>query len=803
MITKRLEAALSMAVAKVREHNHEFLTLEHVLYGITREEKGIYILHGCGAQMEPLRAKLLHFLETQAESVPEGSQSDVLQTIGVQRVLQRALSHVQSSGRHSADVGDVLVALFEEEESHAVYFLREQGISRLALLEFISHSMEEWNSEHSDEMNPDDFDDTIEYIRVGDDSEAPRTKGKAQSVLARFTVNLTDKARNGGIDPLVGRSEELERTIQVLARRKKHNPLFIGEPGVGKTAIAEGLALRIAEGKVPAMFAETQLFSLDMGSLLAGAKYRGDFEERLKNVVAELKKIPQAILFIDEIHTLVGAGSTSSGSLDASNILKPLLASGELRCIGSTTYEEYRNHLEKDRALSRRFQKIDVHEPSTAECFTILKGLRSHYEDFHKVRYSLPALKASVELSARHLQDRFLPDKAIDVMDEAGAIYSLKAEKNSRNVVTVSDIERIIARMAQIPAKRVSLSDKMRLESLESSLLSVLFGQDEAVKQVTRAILRSRAGLGKAQRPIGSFLFYGPTGVGKTELARKLAEQLGVSFLRFDMSEYMEKHAVARLIGSPPGYVGFEQGGLLSEAIRKTPYAVLLLDEMEKAHPDVFNILLQIMDYATLTDNTGRKADFSNVIVVMTSNAGAEAMASRNIGFGAAKAHDAAEKGLKAVEKTFSPEFRNRLDALVPFHSLSEGVALSIVRKFMVELEAQLQDRHIRLDLTDAAYSWLAKYGFDAQFGARPLARLIRTEIEDVLAQELLFGALQKGGTAHIDVEEGAIKGNAEKTFAEKSFKGQDDANKGQDDAKNIALERQRLTFRYSGTKVE
>lgn len=744
MIGKRLEAVLSVAVSEVKARNHEYLTLEHVLYAMTLEPQGIYILEGCGADAENLRKRLEIFFDSHLESLPEETPTEVVQTMGVQRVLQRAVMQMQSSGKNAVELGDVLAAMFEEEDSYALYFLRAQGVARLDVLEFISHGMGDWSD---GEPEP-----------AAQTADGGERQGRA-SALDQFTVNLTARARDGLIDPLIGRSAELERTVQVLARRRKNNPLFVGDPGVGKTAIAEGLALRIADGDVPESFADAEIFALDMGTLLAGTKYRGDFEARLKAVIKDLSAIPEAILFIDEIHTIVGAGATSGGSMDASNILKPVLASGGIRCIGSTTYEEYRNHFEKDRALSRRFQKIDVQEPSQDECLEILKGLRPYYEEFHEVRYTQPALKAAVELSSRYLQDRFLPDKAIDVIDEAGAVYKLGAHGRKRNTITVSDIERVISRMAQIPAQRVSVSDRGRLERLEEDLHSVVFGQQAAVDSVTKAILRSRAGLSSPERPTGSFLFYGPTGVGKTELAKQLAATLGVSFIRFDMSEYMEKHAVARLIGAPPGYVGFDQGGLLTEAVRKTPHAVVLLDEIEKAHPDMFNILLQVMDYAKLTDNTGRKADFRNVILIMTSNAGAQEMAAKTIGFGDSAGQDMAAKGLKAVEKLFSPEFRNRLDALVPFSNLSREVMLKIVEKFISELQRQMKDRRVTIHLSDKARERLAEKGYDPAFGARPMGRIIRTGIEDVLAREVLFGRLQKGGTVRIGVRKPAAHG--------------------------------------------
>lgn len=613
----------------------------------------------------------------------------------------------------------------------------------------------------------------LENLSTGEDGASSEeggtesgAEGGAESVkdaLARYTVDLTARAREGKLDPLVGRETELARSIEILARRRKNNPLYVGDPGTGKTAIAEGLALRIASGDVPPEFKDTKIYSLDLGAVLAGARYRGDFEGRIKAVVAALQKIPGAILFIDEIHTIVGAGSTSGGSMDASNLLKPILAEGKLRCIGSTTYDEFRNHFEKDRALARRFQKVDIKEPSLDECVDILKGLQPHYEKHHNVRYSASSLKAAVELSARHVQDRLLPDKAIDVMDEVGASVRLRPGFKPGSSVSRQDVERIVARMAGIPARTVSGKERDRLKTLKGDLLSVLFGQDEAVDIVTRAILRSRAGLGRTDRPAGSFLFYGPTGVGKTELAKQLAERLGVAFLRFDMSEYMEKHAVSRLIGAPPGYVGFDQGGLLTEAVRKTPYAVVLMDEIEKAHPDIFNVLLQVMDYGTLTDNTGRKADFKNVILILTSNAGVRDMEATPMGFLEAaagkEAQSAAQRGRKAVEAVFSPEFRNRLDALVPFNALTPDMMGMIVDKGIAEMGKGLAEKRVNLTLTPAARNWLAKEGYDAKLGARPLQRLLREALEDPLAGEVLFGRLTKGGTVVVDEpEEGGDK---------------------------------------------
>ncbi|NHZ47904.1 ATP-dependent Clp protease ATP-binding subunit ClpA [Nitratidesulfovibrio liaohensis] len=742
MIGRRLEAALTAAVNDVRTRNHEFLTLEHLLYAITGEDAGKHILEAVGVDVKSLRLRLETFFATHLEPLPADTPTEVVQTLGVQRVLQRAIRHMQSAGKGAVEIGDVLAAIFEEDDAYATYFLKSQGVTRLDVLQHISHGA----PQGGDGEDGGDADGEV------GSADTPRI-----DALEKFTVDLTARAREGRIDPLIGRVKELERTIQVLARRRKNNPLYVGDPGVGKTAIAEGLALRVAGGDVPEEFRDVRIFALDMGALLAGTKYRGDFEQRLKGVITDLGKVPGAILFIDEIHTIVGAGSTSGGSMDASNILKPVLADGSIRCIGSTTYEEYRNHFEKDRALSRRFQKIDVQEPSQDECVDILKGLRPYYEDHHKVRYTLPALRAAVELSARYITERLLPDKAIDVLDEAGAAARLRrgarAASASDAAIGVKEVEKVVARMAQIPSRTVSSSDRDRLRTLDEDLRNVVFGQDAAVGILSRAILRARAGLGREDRPTGSFLFYGPTGVGKTELARRLAEVMGIGFVRYDMSEYMEKHSVSRLIGAPPGYVGFDQGGLLTEAIRKQPYTVLLLDEIEKAHPDIFNILLQVMDYATLTDNTGRKADFRNVVLIMTSNAGVREMSAPAIGFGATAQEDVAGKGRKAVENMFSPEFRNRLDAMIPFAGLTTPVMERIVDKFVLELGAGLKDRRVRLELTPAARARLAEKGFEPAFGARPLRRVIRTALEDELAREVLFGKLRKGGTAIVDVD--------------------------------------------------
>jgi len=748
MLSKNVQLVIRDALMEAHRRRHDLLTVEHVLFALTNSMKGRIILEGSGASVPVLREQLEEFFNKELETVSLAEKHEVAQTDSVQRVLERALAHIRSAGRDAVELGDLLISIMDEEESYAHFYLRKQGVERLDVLTFISHGFDEGAGSRGVEAGAE----------AGENGEAK------PDPLAQYTVELTARAREGKIDPLVGRVAELDRAVEVLCRRRKNNPLFVGDPGVGKTALAEGLALRIVEGNIPDMFTKTKLYALDMGLLLAGTRYRGDFEGRLKAVVQRLKEEPDCILFIDEIHTIVGAGSTSGGSLDASNLLKPVLANGEIRCIGSTTYEEYRNHFEKDRALARRFQRIDLTEPTVEECLGILEGLEPHYAQYHHVRYSPAALKAMVELTTRHVRDRLLPDKAIDVLDETGAAVRLgrgvtpaaKAGKKSKDapLVGVPDVERIVARMAGIPVRTVSGKERNKLATLEKDLKNLVFGQEKAIELTVRAILRARAGLGQEQRPAGAFLFYGPTGVGKTEVARSLAKLMGVEFLRYDMSEYMEKHSVSRLIGAPPGYVGFDQGGLMTEAVRKAPYSVVLLDEVEKAHPDIFNVLLQVMDYATLTDNTGRKTDFSHVILIMTSNAGAFEMSRPAMGFGGTAPQDAAHKGLKAVENTFSPEFRNRLDALVPFSSLTEPMMLRIVDKFVAEIRTSLEHRGVTLTLSESARKWLARKGFDPAMGARPLRRLLRTELEDRLAHELLFGALKKGGTAKLGLKD-------------------------------------------------
>ena len=774
MLSHDLAIAFLVASQEARSRRHEYLTLEHVLYAMLSNSSGRRILYHCGANLKDLKFSLEDFFSNHLEAMPEGFSEDPVQTKGLQRVIQHAIRHARSAGKKEIDIGDILAAMYVEGDSHATYFLRLQGVERIDVLNYISHGI-------SVVQDSDDQDDSGSFYQQ-EPGAAPEQKQKPkQSALESYTENLREKAAQGLIDPLIGRQLELERVIEVLARRTKNNPIFVGDPGVGKTAVAEGLALKIHQGETPPEFLDAEIYALDMGSLLAGTKFRGDFEERLKGVIRELKKKKGAILFIDEIHTIVGAGATSGGSMDASNILKPVLASGSIRCIGSTTYEEYKNHFEKDRALSRRFQKIDITEPSVEETYEILKGLKSYYEEHHGVRYTYPALKAAAELSARHVNDRYLPDKAIDVIDEAGAYIRLRrsygraqvqAEATelteagdvaaatvvrpvkTRRSVTPKDIERVVARMARIPTQSVSASDQRRLAELQSLLQQQVYGQDSAIHGLCTAIKRSRAGLRSPEKPIGSFLFIGPTGVGKTEVARQLAQIMGVNFLRFDMSEYMEKHSVSRLIGAPPGYIGFDQGGLLTEAIRKNPFTVLLLDEIEKAHPDLFSILLQVMDHATLTDNNGKHADFRNVILIMTSNAGAREMEGSSVGFREHEEDDEekASKGMKAIEQLFSPEFRNRLDATIAFNGLGTDVMLLIVDKFMREIQEQLKDKKITFALTEAARRWLAEEGYSPVFGARPLGRLIQAEIKDVLADEILFGSLKAGGEVRIDV---------------------------------------------------
>jgi len=746
MIKKELEMAFAAAVREAQKRRHEMLTVEHLLYALLYDDMGSRILRSCGADIDELKTQLEDFFADKIEKLADGATREIIQSIGVQRVLQRAMMHVQAAEKGEMDAGDVLASIFEEEGSYAVYFLKSYGITRLDILNYISHGLPGGGEPDDEPRNP------LERREAPDETEEKKKAKPGQSALDRYAVNLIAKARAGQIDPLIGRAAELERTLQVLHRRVKNNPLYIGDAGVGKTALAEGLALKVVQGDVPKAFLDTEIYSLDMGSLLAGTKFRGDFEARLKAVIKELEAKKGVILFIDEIHTVVGAGATSGGSMDASNILKPVIASGDLRCIGSTTYEEYKNHFGKDRALARRFQKIELLEPSVDETVEILKGLKPYYEKHHGVTYSPGAIKAAAELAAKHINDCFLPDKAIDVIDETGAIFNLRREGKAVRVIGAKDIEKVVARMAKIPPRSVTTSDKIAIQNLEPELCARVFGQDPAIQSLARAIRRSRAGLGVPDKPIGSFLLMGPTGVGKTEAAKQLAQVLGIHFVRFDMSEYMEKHTVARLIGAPPGYVGFEQAGMLTDDIRKHPHSVLLLDEIEKAHPDVFNILLQIMDYATLTDNNGKKADFRHVVLLMTTNAGAREMATAGIGFGGSMREVSAEKGKKAIEKLFSPEFRNRLDEMITFNPLSLQVVEQIVDKFFTEVQSQVAAKKVTALLTNTARSWLARNGSSPEYGARPLGRLMQVEIKDTLSSEILFGRLASGGTVTIDL---------------------------------------------------
>ena len=755
MISKELEITIQATIREAKGLRHEYLTVEHILYAVIHDEWGIDIITACGGNVLRIKAMLEEYLARHIPKVPGSDEMHPHPTKAFQRVVQRALVHVQSAEKKEVDSGDMLASIFVEEESHAVHILEKEGITRLDVLNYVSHGISRIAAgpDSDREQTPGQSEP------CGPECKQDKQKAAAKDPLKLFAVNLVEKAREGGIDPLVGRDTELKRMIQVLCRRRKNNVIFVGEPGVGKTAIVEGLARKVHEGAVPAPLRSAQIFSLDMSAMLAGTKYRGDFEARLKATIAELEKIPGAILFIDEIHTIIGAGATSGGSLDASNILKPVLNSGRMRCIGACTYEEHKNHFEKDRALARRFQKIEIQEPSIAETISILIGLKPYYEDFHGVKYTAAALKAAAELAAKYVNDKFLPDKAIDVIDESGAsLKLLNAEKDgaSRATVGVPDVEAVIAKMAKIPARTISTSDMEKLRSLETELKSVVFGQDKAISSLVAAIKRSRAGLGLPEKPIGSFLFTGPTGVGKTEVSRQLAAALGVQFHRFDMSEYMEKHAVARLIGAPPGYVGFDQGGMLTEAIRKHPYSVLLLDEIEKAHPDIFSILLQVMDYATLTDNNGKKADFRNVILVMTSNAGAMEMDKGSVGFGDRGA-DTQDKSEAAIKRLFTPEFRNRLDGTIHFHALNTEIMKQVVDKFTDELRRQLAPKKITIRLTDSARSWLAGKGFDRRYGARPLGRVMQSEIKDTLSDEMLFGRLVKGGAVTVGVRDGKL----------------------------------------------
>jgi ATP-dependent Clp protease ATP-binding subunit ClpA len=734
MIAQELEVSLHMAFMDARQKRHELITVEHLLLAMIDNPTAAEVMRACGAKLEILRTELNQYIEEHTPTVGGQDDVDTQPTLGFQRVIQRAMLHVQSSGKKEVTGANVLVAIFGEKDSHAVFFLHQQGVTRLDVVNFISHGV----SKIGETAKPE-----------GADQEAD-VEATPNGALENYTLNLNLQVAAGKIDPLIGRGPELERVVQTLCRRRKNNPLLVGEAGVGKTAIAEGLARRIVEKDIPDVLANATVYSLDMGALLAGTKYRGDFEQRLKAVMKQLAENPDAILFIDEIHTLIGAGSASGGTLDASNLLKPALSNGTLKCIGATTYQEYRGIFEKDHALSRRFQKVDVTEPSVAETIEILKGLKSRFEEHHGVKYSASALTTAAELSAKYINDRHLPDKAIDVIDEAGAAQRILPKSKQKKVIGNKEIEDIIAKIARIPPKNISADDRSALKTLERDLKAVVFGQDKAIEALTSAVKMARSGLGGNNKPVGSFLFSGPTGVGKTEVAKQLAYIMGIELIRFDMSEYMERHAVSRLIGAPPGYVGFEQGGLMTEAITKHPYCVLLLDEIEKAHPDIFNILLQVMDHGTLTDNNGRKADFRNVTIIMTTNAGAENLSKANIGFTNAKQAGDEQADIKRL---FSPEFRNRLDATVSFTSLSQDIIIRVVDKFLIQLEDQLHDKKVEVTFSDALKAYLGKKGFDPLMGARPMARLIQDTIRKALADELLFGKLANGGSVHVDID--------------------------------------------------
>ena len=740
MFSKDLEFSIGQCYKQAREARHEFMTVEHLLLALLENPSALAVLRACATDIPKLTADLSGIISETVPVLSGDDARDTQPTLGFQRVLQRAVYHVQSSGKKEVTGANVLVAVFGEKDSHAVYFLNQQEITRLDVVNYISHGIAKLAQEGSKEEG--------EAAREGE-GEEPKS-----NPLVEFASNLNELALEGKVDPLVGRADEIERTIQVLCRRRKNNPLYVGEAGVGKTALAEGLAKRIVDKEVPEVLADATIYSLDLGALIAGTKYRGDFEKRLKAVLAQLKKTPGAVLFIDEIHTIIGAGSASGGTMDASNLIKPVLASGELRCIGSTTFQEYRGVFEKDRALARRFQKIDVVEPTPAEAVEILHGLKSRFEAHHQVEYHVDALQAAVDLSVKHIGDRLLPDKAIDVIDEAGARQQLLGAEQRKSIVDVSEIELIVAKMARIPAKQVSASDRDVLRNLDRNLKMVVFGQDEAIDSLTSAIKMARSGLANPDKPIGSFLFAGPTGVGKTEVTRQLAMQLGIELLRFDMSEYMEAHSVSRLIGAPPGYVGFDQGGLLTEKVVKTPHCVLLLDEIEKAHPDVFNVLLQVMDRGVLTDTNGREANFRNVVVVMTTNAGAAQAARRSIGF---TSSDNSSDAMETIRRTFTPEFRNRLDAIIQFAALDFDHILRVVDKFVIELESQLHEKQVSLNVDADARRWLAEHGFDVQMGARPMARVIQDKIKRRLADDLLFGELADGGRVDVSVKDGEL----------------------------------------------
>ncbi len=742
MLSKELEVTLNLAFKAAREQRHEFMTVEHLLLALLDNPTAAKVLRACGADLNQLRRQLVDFIRENSAVLPDDEDRDTQPTLGFQRVLQRAVFHVQSSGKKEVTGANVLVAIFGERESQAVFLLNQQNIARLDVVNCISHGI----SKIADDDTPSET--NANHEEDGEGGEASKT------ALDQFCTNLNEQARKGKIDPLIGRHEEIERTIQILCRRRKNNPLYVGEAGVGKTAIAEGLAKKIVDKETPDILHNSTIYSLDLGALLAGTKYRGDFEKRLKAVISQLKREPGAVLFIDEIHTIIGAGAASGGVMDASNLIKPMLASGEIKCIGSTTYQEYRGIFEKDRALSRRFQKIDVPEPSVDEAIKILQGLKSRFEEHHDVKYTNQALRSAVELTNRYINDRHLPDKAIDIIDEAGARQRLAPPSRRKKTVGTFEIEEIVAKVARIPPKTVSTSDREVLQHLDRDLKMVVFGQDEAIATLATAIKMSRSGLGNTEKPIGSFLFAGPTGVGKTEVTRQLARVMGIELIRFDMSEYMERHTVSRLIGAPPGYVGFDTGGLLTEAVHKQPHAVLLLDEMEKAHPDVFNVLLQVMDHGTLTDANGRKTDFRNVIIVMTTNAGAERISRSSMGF---TLQDHASDAGEAIKRTFSPEFRNRLDAIIQFKALDPSTIAHVVDKFLVELESQLDSKKVTLDVDQAARAWLAEHGYDPLMGARPMSRLIREKMKKALAEELLFGRLSNGGHVVVTVRDDDI----------------------------------------------
>jgi len=748
IITKELQATLELSADEAIKRRHEFLTLEHLLYALLLDKVAKDVIYNCGGDIDLLRRDLEEFFKESIQPLPRGVDRYPEQTPAYERVLNRAMEQAEASSQEKVDGGNILAALFGENHSHAKYLLEKQGITRLDILNYISHGISK-------------VDEFGEPLPLGDDEDDEVAARAMRDPLQAFASNLIERAAEGGIDPLIGRASELERTIQVLCRRRKNNPLYVGDPGVGKTAIAEGLALKIHQNEVPDVLKGAEVYALDMGALLAGTRYRGEFEMRLKALIGELQKKPGVILFIDEIHTIVGAGAVSGGSMDASNILKPALASGRLRCIGSTTHNEYKASFERDRALARRFQIIEITQPSVGDTIQILHGLKSYYENHHSVKYSDEAVRAAAELSAKYINDRYLPDKAIDVIDEVGAATKLKPVEERPELITEIEVELVVAKMAKIPPKTVSASDKEKLQSLDAELKAVIYGQDHAINQLVNAIKLSRSGLANPDKPIGSFLFSGPTGVGKTELAKQLARALGVEFLRFDMSEYMEKHTVSRLIGAPPGYIGFDQGGLLTDAIRKTPYAVMVLDEIEKAHPDLFNILLQVMDHASLTDNNGKKADFRNTIVIMTTNAGARELSGKKLGFKQTESGGIGGTGSKAqgaIERTFSPEFRNRLDAWIAFEALSPESVRRVVEKFIGELRDQLADKNVTLELTEAGRAWLAVKGFDKMFGARPMARLIQSKIKEPLANEILFGSLQGGGQVVVDAKDEELK---------------------------------------------